>query len=46
MLFKIQVAQDLNPVDVFKPVDRRGNFLELKPLTPIFTTLVPTHEIV
>ena len=46
MLFKIQVAQDKNPVNVFKPCDRRGNFLDLKPLTAIFTTLLPTHEIV
>lgn len=46
MLYKIKVAQESNPVDVFKPIDRRGNLIDLKPLTPIFTALVPTYEIV
>ena len=46
MLFKIQVAQEKNAVDVFKPIDIRGNILDFKPLTPIFTTLVPTHELI
>ena len=46
MIFKIQVAQEKNAVDVFKPIDTRGNILDFKPLTPIFTTLVPTHELI